>query len=305
MIHPVGWTSAQSLATLKALWSIATLNGTVEPSPAENELIQGVWVNIMRNPEIEMAEVKASIRPPQLAAAIHDQEHRFRAAQLISLMPYAERPYSENQLILAERFIEALGENLHRMEEFIGARQKHSRTMEYDALRKLGRDVFPFEDPEGKHKEILKLLKDAEGDAEELERYQALEGYPKGSLGRGFWDFYAQFDWPLPGDPLWISEELTVRHDLIHVLCEFDISINGEFCVSAFTAGNSETFNWMIAMLGFTPPYVSTGEGFHPDDFFEAYSRGVSASRSFVDNWDFWPFMEHQIGDLRRNYGLL
>jgi len=30
--------------------------------------------------------------------------------------------------------------------------------------------------------------------------------------------FYAQFDWPLPGDPLWISEDLTVRHDLVHIL---------------------------------------------------------------------------------------
>ena len=150
--------------------------------------------------------------------------------------------------------------------------------MEYCALRKLGRDVFPYQDPEGRYKEILKLLKDAEGDPAELERYKSLQGYPAGSLGRAFFDFYAQFDRPLPGDPLWISEDLTVRHGLVHVLCSYDISVNGEFCVSAFTAGNSECFNWMIAMLGFTPPYVSTGAQFHPDDF-TMPTRAVSAPR--------------------------
>ena len=140
--------------------------------------------------------------------------------------------------------------------------------------------------------------------SEELARYESLKNYPKGSFGRAFWDFYAQFDWPLPGDPLWISEELTVRHDLVHVLCNYDISINGEFCVSAFTAGNSEHFNWMIAMLGFTPPYVSKGTSFHPKDFATAYQRGANATKSFVDHWDFWPLLNKQVNDLHKEYNI-
>ena len=86
------------------------------------------------------------------------------------------------------------------------------------------------------------------------------------------------------------------------MLGSYDISICGEFCVSAFSAGNSERFNWMIAMLGFTPPYVSTGEHFHPDLFFAAYHRGVNATHSFVDNWDFWPLLEQPLEDLRADY---
>ncbi|MEI9895437.1 MAG: hypothetical protein WDN28_16500 [Chthoniobacter sp.] len=217
-------------------------------------------------------------------------------------MPYATRPYADAKTYISEKFIEALGENMHRMEDFLGARQKHSQNMEYCALRKMGPDIFRSLDPDGEHKELAKLLKDAEGDPEEKARYQSLQAYPAGSLGRAFYDFYAQFDWPLPGDPLWISEDMTVRHDLIHVLCSYDISINGEYCVSGFTAGNSEHFDWMIAMLGFTPPYVSTGAGFSPADFTASYERGANASHSFVDNWDFWPVLEHQVGDLRTEY---
>ena len=302
MIHPANWTLEQSKATLGALRAIATLHGTAPMTAEEAQLLEGVRVNILHHPEIVEADENIHIKPPELAAVMQDDEHKERAAQVIALMPYAARPYSDAKTYISEKFIEAIGENMHRLEDFLGARQKHSQNLEYCALRKLGRDIFPYEDPDGQYKEILKLLKDAEGDPDELARYKGLAGYPVGSLGKAFSDFYAQFDWPLPGDPLWISEDLTVRHDLIHVLCGYDISINGEFCVSAFSSGNSERFNWMIAMLGFTPPYVSTGQAFNPTDFTAAYTRGANASHSFVDTWDFWPVLEHQVGDLRSEY---
>ncbi|MEP6670033.1 MAG: hypothetical protein ABJF10_12815 [Chthoniobacter sp.] len=302
MIHPTNWTLEQSKATLGALRSIATLHGTAQMSAEEAQLLEGVRINILHHPEITDAEQNIHIKPAELAATILDDEHKERAAQLIALMPYATRPYADNKTYISEKFIEALGENMHRMEDFLGARQKHSQNMEYCALRKMGRDIFPSLDPDGQYKELMKLLKDSEGDPEEKARYESLQGYPDGSLGKAFWSFYAQFDWPLPGDPLWISEDMTVRHDLIHVLCAYDISINGEYCVSGFSSGNSERFNWMIAMLGFTPPYVSTGAPFNPADFTTAYMRGVNASHSFVDNWDFWPVLEHQVGDLRTEY---
>jgi len=302
MIKPPTWTSEQSKAVLSALTSIATLHGTVSASPAETALIDGIRINILDHPELSDADANILLQPDEIGKLILDADHRKRASELIALMPYAVRPYSDSKTFIAERFIEAMDENMHRLEDFIGAREKHSKNMEYCALRKLGPDVYSKEDVDGKYKELLELLKDADGDPEELERYKKLKDYPAGSLGRGFWDFYTQFAWPLPGDPRWISEDLTVRHDLIHILCSYDISINGEFQVAAFTAGNSERFNWMIAMLGFTPPYVSTGETFSPNDFFQAYARGEKSIKSFVDNWDFWPEMGRQICDLRAEY---
>jgi hypothetical protein len=302
MIRPPNWTADQSKAVLSALINIATLHGTVDADPAETALIDGVRINILEHPELSDSEANLKLQPDDIASAILDIEHRKRASELIALMPYVVRPYADAKTFIAERYIEGMGQNMHLLEDFIGARKKHSKNMEYCVLRKLGPAVFSRTDVDGQHQEMLELLKDAEGDPNELERYNALQSYPPGSLGKGFWDFYAQFAWPLPGDQHWISEELTVRHDLVHVLCSYDISINGEFQVAAFTAGNSQLFNWMIATLGFTPPYVSTGQQFSAADFFQAYTRGENAKKSFVDNWDFWPEMTRQMDDLRGEY---
>jgi len=302
MIHPPNWTADQSKATLGALRAIGTLHGTAPVSPSEEALIEGVRVNILLHPECTDAELNVHTKPDDLVAAIQDDEHKRRAAELIALMPYATRPFTDTKSYISEKFIEALGEDMNRMKDLVGACQKHSKNIEYCALRKMGRDILANPDANAQSAELQKVLKEAEGDPEELTRYKALQGFPTGSLGRAFYDFYAQFDWPLPGDPLWIDEDLTVRHDLVHVLCDYDISINGEFCVAGFTAGNSNCMNWMIAMLGFTPPYVSTGADFNPADFATAYARGDNAGQSFVDDWDFWPEMTEQVGELRTKY---
>jgi hypothetical protein len=302
MLKPPDWTAEQSIAVLSALRNIATLHETAPATPEETQLIDGVRIHIFEHPEEIESQENVHLKPDDLAAAVQDDEHRVRAAELLALMPYAIRPFSDSKTYISEKYIEALGENMHNLEDFIGARQKHSKNMEYCALRKLGRDIFGTLDEQTQKRVFDQLVADAEGDPAELARYKALESYPKGSLGRAFYDFYAQFDWPLPGDPLWISEELTVRHDLVHILCEYDISVRGEFQVAGFSGGNSIKFNWMVAMLGFTPPYVSTGQQFQSDDFLAAYMRGAHAAASFVDQWEFWPEMNEQLDDLRKTY---
>ncbi|MCC7376048.1 MAG: hypothetical protein IT581_15425 [Verrucomicrobiales bacterium] len=300
----MSWTSGQSIALLSALRSILTLNGTAECADAETQLIEGVRQVVLQHPELTDAQLGVFPQPADLAVAITDPEHRRRAGELLAVAPYASRPFDNTKLHIADRFVEALGEDMHEMEAFNGARSKHCRHLEYCTLRRMLADVLPTDDKAAVERELQKLAGDAEGDPQELARYQGLEKYPDGSLGRAFWKFYRQFNWPLPGDPRWISEDLTVRHDLVHVLCDYDITVNGEFMVAGFTAGNSQRFPWMIALLGFTPPYVSTGEAFQPADFLAAYRQGLGATASFVDDWDFWPRMSESLADLRKRYGI-
>src|ERR1700688_4342176 len=142
MIKPPTWTIEQSKAVLGALASIATLHGTAPADPAETALIDGIRINILNHSELKDADENLLLQPAELADSIPDAENRKRASQLIALMPYAVRPYSDAKTFIAERFIEAMGENMHLLEDFIGARQKHSKNMEYCALRKLGPEVY-------------------------------------------------------------------------------------------------------------------------------------------------------------------
>jgi len=84
-----------------------------------------------------------------LAAAVRDDEHRERVAQLVALMPYATRPYSDEKTYISEKYLEAVGENMHLVEDFVGARQKHAKNLEYCALRKLRPRYFRHVGPEG------------------------------------------------------------------------------------------------------------------------------------------------------------
>jgi len=157
---------------LSALRNIATLHGTAPATPEEIQLIEGVCIHIFEHPEETKAQENMHLKPDGLAAAV------------------------------SEKYTEALGENMRNLEDFIGARQKHSKNMEYCALRKLGRDVFGTLDGETQKRVFDQLVAHAEVDPAKLDRYKALESYPKGSLGRAFSDFYAQFDWPLARGPV-------------------------------------------------------------------------------------------------------
>jgi len=161
MIQALHWTTKQSLATLGALRSIATLHGKIPLTPKEHELIEGVRINILAHQEILDRSENPHTSIHDVVTVIKDSEHKKHAAQLFALMPYASFPYSDEKRKISEKYLEALNEQMHLVEDFVKARKKHNLHMEYCALRKLGRDVFPFQDPDGKHREVLKLFKDA------------------------------------------------------------------------------------------------------------------------------------------------
>jgi hypothetical protein len=122
---PVSWTAEQSIALLAALRSILTLNGTASCSDAETQLIEGVRRVVLQHAELTDAQLGQFPQPADLAAAITDPEHRRRAGELLAVAPYASRPFDNTKLHIADRFVEALGEDMHEMEDFNGARAKH------------------------------------------------------------------------------------------------------------------------------------------------------------------------------------
>lgn len=70
-------------------------------------------------------------------------------------------------------------------------------------------------------------------------RYRALESFPEGSLGRGYFDFVTRNHFSFPGEK-GAGPEPIVFHDCLHVLAEYDTSSIEETQIAAFQAGTMQ-----------------------------------------------------------------
>ncbi len=80
-------------------------------------------------------------------------------------------------------------------------------------------------------------------------RYENLEQYPAGSLGRGLWDFYKKRSFTFPGVIGGINEAVA-HHDWIHVLADYDSDGIGEIEVAAFSTMATESESAVMNFLG-------------------------------------------------------
>ena len=80
-------------------------------------------------------------------------------------------------------------------------------------------------------------------------RYENLQQYPAGSLGKGLWDFYKQRNFTFPGVIGGINEAVA-HHDWIHVLADYDSDGIGEIAVAAFSTMATESESAVMNFLG-------------------------------------------------------
>ena len=80
-------------------------------------------------------------------------------------------------------------------------------------------------------------------------RYEKLQQYPAGTLGRGLWDFYKKRSFTFPGVIGGINEAVA-HHDWIHVLADYDSDGIGEIEVAAFSTMATESESAVMNFLG-------------------------------------------------------
>ena len=67
-------------------------------------------------------------------------------------------------------------------------------------------------------------------------RYQSLETYAEGTLGKAYYDFIRSNEFSLPGEPHGAPEPI-VFHDCVHVLAGYDTTPEEEVLAAAYQAG--------------------------------------------------------------------
>ncbi len=144
-------------------------------------------------------------------------------------------------------------------------------------------------------------------------RYQALEQYTPGSLGRSYWEYCRKNGFALPGEKGG-APELILFHDCAHVLSGYGTTPEEEVQIACFSAGFQRrdpfTFVFFVLLqfhmgIRMTPITKAHTNFFNPEKAMIALRRGAAMNMDLNNGWDYWPVMGEQVEELRKRYNIL
>jgi hypothetical protein len=156
-------------------------------------------------------------------------------------------------------------------------------------------------------------------DPELAKQFTALGDLPADTLGYEFYHHYRDHGFAFPGE-LGGFPVAAIFHDIMHVLCGYPTTPDGEIQVAAFHAGMHGKATAFFVLLfpiitfstGFniTPvPQPQTkgvlGENDLAAKMLRAIERGSKLNTDLADDWDFWPFMPLPIDEVRNRLNVV
>jgi len=144
-----------------------------------------------------------------------------------------------------------------------------------------------------------------------LARYRGLAALPRETLGHAVHRYYAEKGFPMPGAPKSIPEGWA-RHEVYHVLSNYNTNLVGELLLAGFIAGNTEQLCLEVVLPAlvhlqagkkFVPGPVAEGK-LRPDDFFRAVARGMAMNVDLLAGWRLWEVADRDLAELRANYNV-
>jgi hypothetical protein len=303
-------TPAQALAILRAMRAVVA--GPL--TNADRAALLGAHEYVFRATPPLDADALAPIAPAELAASVPDPDQRDHAAQFLTVMALVDGAIDAARIARVAAYADALGIRDGYVRELVELGKRHLDWVRADVTRRnlrsiTGHDVALDEDA------WLLPYRDAGADAALVRRYEGLGTLAPGTFGRAFFDFYAAYGFPFPGDPRSVNEEFARPHDSTHVLSGYDTTPRGELLVSTFTAGMHPNepmaghilpvlLSWhcgveLVKLAGST-----TGK-LDPRKFWVAWERGAEVRTDvFAPGWDFWGVAREPLEAIRVAYGV-
>ena len=144
-----------------------------------------------------------------------------------------------------------------------------------------------------------------------LAKYQGLAALPHETLGHAVHRYYVEKGFPMPGAPKSIPEGWA-RHEIYHVLSNYNTNLTGELLLAGFIAGNTEQLCLEVVLPAlvhlqagkkFVPGPVAEGK-LRPDDFFRAVARGMAMNVDLLAGWRLWEAAGRELEELRASYNV-
>ena len=257
------------------------------------------------------------ITPVDLARALPDPQLRRQLVQGLIVMSLIDREASQQETDLIEQYAQALEVSIPEVKDLRYLLKGEILKLRLDLARRfwLREKVVGIWNDEG-IRGIYKLVRGLMGKYENAElaaRYQALEQYPAGSLGRAYWEYCRENGFALPGEKGGAPEQI-LFHDCAHLLSGYGTAPEEEVQVACFSAGfqRRDPFTFILFVLlqfhvgvRMTPITEARTGFFDPEKAMIAIRRGAAMNVDLNNGWDYWPVMGDQVEELRRRYNIL
>ena len=297
---------------LRAMKTIALADGTLDAS--ERRMMESIQRIFGTAHELEQL---APVTPAELARAFPDPQLRLQLVQGLIVMALIDGKARSPEIDLVEQFAQALEVNAQEVKGLRHVLNGEILQLRLDLVRRfwLRDKVKEIWNREG----LRGLFKFAGGMAGRYEnaalaaRYQALEYYPSGSLGRTYWEYCRKNGFALPGERGGAPEPI-LFHDCAHILSGYGTDPEGEVQVACFSAGFQRRDPWLFVFfvllqfhvgIRMTPITKARTGFFNPEKAMIALRRGAAMNLDLNNGWDYWPVMGEQVDDLRRRYNIL
>lgn len=297
---------------LRAMKTIAMADGALNES--ERHMLASVQQVIGTTYDIEEL---APITPLELARAFPDPQLRKQLVQGLIVVSLIDGNPDEAEVNLVEQFAQELEVSAVEIKNLRHVLNREIVQLRLDLVRRfwLRPKINELWNNEG-IKGLYKFVRGMVGKYENKElaaRYQALEHYPAGSLGRSYYEYCRTNGFPLPGEKGGSPEQI-LFHDCAHVLSGYGTAPEEEVQVACFSAGFQRREPWLFVFfvllqfhvgIRMTPITTARTGMFDPLKAMIAIRRGAAMNIDLNNGWDYWPVMGEQVEELRRRYNIL
>jgi hypothetical protein len=310
LIHP---SPKQATAIVQAMQAVVTAEGRLAALPIETDSLAAIQRHLLGLEQ--PLDMVAHELPSDLAAVITDPGMRRETVRILVMLPVLD------QKVLAEKVavVEAAARQLAVVERGVellhqAVKRQHRRM----GMSIVMRSVAHYWSPTGRARlqdwlDMVRIalpaipgLYSMLTDEALLAKYRALGRKAPASLGFMLHDFYIKRGFPLPGEPKSFPEGWG-KHEVYHLLSEYDTSLQGEMLNAAFSGGNTERIGMdllLVTLLQFhagrqvMPGPHPTGL-LEPDAFFRAVARGATMNVDLLKGWDLWSVVDEPLQGLR------
>lgn len=279
---------------------------------------------------VELLEDHAKIKEEEIVILRNemrwvDESTRHRLFQLFTLVELILDPMPEE----TTQTLRTIAESLNVRDQFIDIAREYSQGAYGIAASDLARKGY-MGDPEivkrgSNNMRVNKILTDPfetdEDDPLLLRQWKDLENCESGTLGRNIWEYYQGRGFIFTGQKGSVNPTIA-QHDWIHVLCDYNTTIEGELEVFSFIGSaipDIKGFSFLIAIVSLfeTGRLESWGGGVlnadkghldlpgMPERVADAIRRGRICNQDVMYGIDYFKFKDRKIEDVRLEMGIV